>query len=333
MAKNKKDIAEKMLLDHADVFADIFNVLVFDGEQVIHPENLVTDGSVSQLKIGKDIHMQERDVAKIWTDGHVRLSLLGLENQTAQDKDMVLRIMGYDGAAYKAQVVQHKSADSLRKKGQTDGDAKRLPSYPVVSLVLYFGNRRWSKATSLLDSMEVDIHPKLRSFISDYHINVVDVAWLDDDTVAKFQSDFRIVADYFVQTRKNKDYVPSQKTIDHVEEILSFLQAVLNDHRFTEVLEDINFQEDIKKGEMTMCKVLDKVEARGKAAGIAEGEAKGEAKGKAEGIAIGHENGIKAMVTALKKLSLSKADIAQNLVEGFGLSLKAAEQKTEFYWH
>lgn len=82
-----------------------------------------------------------------------------------------------------------------------------------------------------------------------------------------------------------------------------------------------------------MCKVLDKVEARGKAAGIAEGEAKGEAKGKAEGIAIGHENGIKAMVAALKKLSLSKADIAQNLVEGFGLSLKAAEQKTEFYWH
>ena len=34
----QKDLAQKLLEDHSDVFADIFNVLLFQGEQIICAE-------------------------------------------------------------------------------------------------------------------------------------------------------------------------------------------------------------------------------------------------------------------------------------------------------
>ena len=68
---NEKDFTEKILFDLPDVFADIFNVLLFEGKQIIKPEDLVSDGTVSQLKIANDLHMQERDVSKIWTKGNI----------------------------------------------------------------------------------------------------------------------------------------------------------------------------------------------------------------------------------------------------------------------
>lgn len=34
----EKDIAEKVLEDYNDVFADIVNVLLFQGEQIVKPE-------------------------------------------------------------------------------------------------------------------------------------------------------------------------------------------------------------------------------------------------------------------------------------------------------
>lgn len=34
-----------------------------------------------------------------------------------------------------------------------------------------------------------------------------------------FKSNFRIVADYFVQIRKNKDYIPTDTQMKHVKEV------------------------------------------------------------------------------------------------------------------
>ena len=47
-----------------------------------------------------------------------------------------------------------------------------------------------------------------------------------------FRSDFRIVADYFVQMRENNDYIPSRETMDHANEVLQLLNVMDRDHRF-----------------------------------------------------------------------------------------------------
>ena len=61
---NEKDITEKTLEAHNDVFADIVNALVFGGRKGIDPEALSDATPTSQYKMDGKIHEQERDVAK-----------------------------------------------------------------------------------------------------------------------------------------------------------------------------------------------------------------------------------------------------------------------------
>ena len=56
-------------------------------------------------------------------------------------------------------------------------------------------------------------------YVNDYHMNLFEIAWLTDEQVEMFRSDFKIVADYYVQMRKNKDYVPSKQIIVQYEMI------------------------------------------------------------------------------------------------------------------
>jgi len=94
----QKDITQKLLEDYEDVFADIVNVLVFDGEEVVHPNALEASNLRSQYKAASDgmLHEQERDVVKYWKDGDLRIGLIGLENQIKVEREMVLRVLGYD---------------------------------------------------------------------------------------------------------------------------------------------------------------------------------------------------------------------------------------------
>ena len=121
----EKDITEKILADYNDVFADIVNVLLFDGEQVVSADDLENVKDRSQYKADGRIHEQERDVSKVLKDGNTRITLFGLEHQTKAERFMPARQIGYDGQSYRAQLL--------------DKDAEQL--YPVITLVLYFGKR------------------------------------------------------------------------------------------------------------------------------------------------------------------------------------------------
>lgn len=78
----------------------------------------------------------------------------------------------------------------------------------------------------------------------------------------KFTSDFRIVADYFSQVRKNNEYIPSDEEMIHVDAVLKLMSVMTGDERFTEA-------QSLQEGEVhTMCEVLDRVEERGIQQGI-----------------------------------------------------------------
>lgn len=193
------------------------------------------------------------------------MACIGFENQTASDPDMPLRVMGYDGAEYRAQLL---------------GDNDTGSRYPVVTLVLYFGHEKpWSGPLSLKERLNV---PKeFEPYVNDYKINLFQIAYLNREQVELFQSDFKVVADYFVQKRENGDYVPSSQDLTHVQETLQLLSIMTNDHRFEDAYNTST--DDRKGGPRNMCDVLDKVESRGIAKGIAKGVAKGKAEGEIEG--------------------------------------------------
>ncbi len=98
-----KDVEEKQFEDYNDVFADIVNVNLFGGRQVIKARELVNTKDKSRFKSTDGvITEQERDVAKWWKKKWIKIALIGLENQTKADSDMCFRLYGYDGAAYKS---------------------------------------------------------------------------------------------------------------------------------------------------------------------------------------------------------------------------------------
>lgn len=187
----EKDMAEKALEAYNDVFADIVNNLVFHGMQRISEDDLEQGRERSIYQGGKKLREQERDTSKYWRRNNIRIAYIGLENETEPEEDMPLRVMGYDGAAYRDQISYKASANGKRKK--------LTGRYPVVTLVLYFGYKKhWDKARSLYEALGKNLDSGLEPFVNDYKINLFEIAWLSDEQIAGFKSDFRIVADYFV---------------------------------------------------------------------------------------------------------------------------------------
>ena len=275
---NGKDITQKMLERYNDVFADIVNVLLFNGKRIVD-EDALTDTPVdSALKIDGEIHSQDRDVAKYWKNSQINIALFGLENQTVPDKLMPMRVIGYDGAEYKKQVLEE---NRYKKK------------YPVITLVLYMGyDRNWKYSNSLLDLLEVD--ENLKPYVSDYRINVFEIAFLDREKIELFKSDFRMLADYLYQMRTNNSYKGDESNIKHVDEILMLMSAMSG---FKNVENIIKVAHERKvsnmKGffELAEEKGLEKGLELGRTEGREEGLELGRTEGREEGLQLGRTEG------------------------------------------
>ena len=250
----EKDMTEKTLEAFNDVFADIINGLLFDGEQVLQQESLIDAQTFSMYKADGQLHRQDRDVAKYWVDQHgeritVRLAFLGIENQSNYDPDMPLRVIGYDGAVYRAELSQK-------------------DRYPVVTLVLYFGDMPWGRNRTLYDV--VHIPEKLRPFVNDYKINLFEIANLPEEAVNHFHSDFRTVIDYFISSRREQVYeLKNSADFTHVDELLTLMSVLTQDNRFEESLEGEGGKPQ------NMSSLLDRVEERGRQKGLDEGHQEG----------------------------------------------------------
>ena len=246
----EKDMNSKVLEALNDVFADIVNVLLFNGEAVISENSLSETSTYSNYTTNGKIREQERDIAKYWSNSEIRIAKVGFENETEDEPDMPLRVLSYDGASYRAQF----------------SPKNNNPRFPVVTLVLYFGyKRRWNKAKTLYE--RVNVPERLAPYVNDYRMNLFEIAYLSEEQVKLFKSDFRFVADYYVQLRKTGKYVPMTEDIQHVSELLGIMSALTNDNRYVEAYDELKGKERVN-----MCTVLDEVEARGKALGEAKGE-------------------------------------------------------------
>jgi hypothetical protein len=209
-----KDKVEKLLEDYDDVFADIVNTLLFDGASVIKEDSL-EDSKVNSIYKAEDfkLHEQERDISKYWKDGGLNLLIIGIENQTRVDRLMPARIIGYDGASYRSQLLK------------TDDKGNKTRIAPVVTIVLYFGTTRWNRPKSLKGIL--DIPRELDNYVNDYKINVFEIAFLPEEKVRQFKSDFGVVARYFTSIRKDPYYVPeNENEIRHVDAVLKFLSIM-----------------------------------------------------------------------------------------------------------
>lgn len=227
----EKDITEKTLEAYNDVFADIVNVLLFGGKRLIKETDLSDAQMLSQYKAADSLHLQERDVAKFWNKGRILISFFGLENQTEVDRDMPLRVISYDGAAYRKQLGN-----------------KQI--YPVVTLVLYFGTEhRWNAPVTLKERLSIPA--ELEKYVSDYAMNLFELSFLPEKVNKMFHSDFGLVVEYLRAIRLKRRYMGSGQQMQHISELLELFRALSRNKVFVDVEPALN-RIKAKKGGVNM---------------------------------------------------------------------------------
>lgn len=254
----EKDMAEKKLEDYPEVFTDIVNTLLFSDSSIRLDENKIVDGPTESIyKAEEQDKEQRRDTFKYYDIGNKGIlfcvAAYGIENQSTIDNVMPVRIMNYDASAYKSQVFGLKSSSK-----QTNQKRKRI--YPVITIVLNFSEKEWKTSRSLYDMMALP--SDLAKYVQDYKINVFDVAFLEDDVIEKFTSDFKAVARFFKDKRLRLE---ANDTIEikHPAEIADLFSVFTGDEGYRDAVPNVIKKKE--KGEViTVCTYTETIRDSGK---------------------------------------------------------------------
>lgn len=253
--KTKNDTISKDFWRDNEHFADLFNAVLFGGEQVVKPDNLEEmDTDVSGVIMADDYKLslgRFRDVVKKNFDG-VELVVLGLEIQEHIHYGMPLRTMVYDSLGYL------KEFEGVRKWNKDNGvkavDADEFLSgikkddrfHPIINIILYYGEKEWDGPVSLKDMM-VDMPERFANLFADYEINLVQM--LDSGRLLFHNEDVRILFDVVSNIYKsNIDYIYSKYDGTEVDgELFWMIGKITSNENMLEISRE-------KKGEsVVMC--------------------------------------------------------------------------------
>lgn len=203
------DTCTKDYVEDNNVFADIFNYFLYEGEQRIRPELLMSvDTAEIVIPYGEeenDVPAQKfRDKMKILSakkDMSAVYLILGLENQSEIHYAMPVKCMVYDAFQYASQVEKtaraHRGERRKAKEKITSGEFlsgfyKEDRLIPVITLVIYFGTDEWDGPRNLQQMYMVQ-NEKLLPFMPDYKINLLVPQEMSNEEIECFQTDFRAV--------------------------------------------------------------------------------------------------------------------------------------------
>ena len=173
------DSACRTFLSNDTHFASLYNAILFDGKQVIHPERLVryendTSFIIDDTKSAED-KKRRRDIV-VKTDVNGIYCLLSIEHQSTIDFEMVIRCGIYEMLEYLKQLKNKKN--------------KRL--VPQVMIVFYTGDKKWNAPVKL--SNYLDIPEELKPYFNDWKIYLVDVKEIDTSKIKDEQTRYFIEA-------------------------------------------------------------------------------------------------------------------------------------------
>lgn len=179
----KPDIVLKNYWSDNAQFADLFNAVLFHGEQVIRPEKLeeadTEEASILEHRDHLESIKASRDnikVSKKSTEHGVEFVMLGLESQERIHYAMPMRVMGYDYGAYKKQydnnARKYKSSDGMEEDEYLSRMKRTDRFMPVITIVVYYGERPWDGAVSLHEML--NIPERMKIFVNDYKMMLVE---------------------------------------------------------------------------------------------------------------------------------------------------------------
>ena len=288
------DTVTKAYIRENTVFADAFNYLLYDGKQIIKPENLHTKDiteiaipfhpkdKLHPQKLSKNATQKYRDIFKstvVMNDDEASYILLGIENQSEVHYAMPVRNAIYDALQYGQQVsdiaAHHRKYKELSSVHTNDeylsGFLKDDTIAPVITLVIYFGLTAWDGPRSLHEMMDVK-NQQLLSFVPNYQIHLLEPHCISDDDLQKFSTNLREVMGY-IKYANDKQKLAAFIHDNPRMVIERNAAMVISAATHT----TINIPE--KENSIDMCKAIEEMLADA----IAEGENRGLTQGRLEG--------------------------------------------------
>ena len=293
----EKDHTQKMLIGCRDVFAELINVLVYSGEKVVDEADLLA-GPTESLYIGTDkqTHQQFRDCSMYELHNGEIHALYNLENQSTINAYMPLRCAGFDGAAYRSQYKGQKNA---------------YKTYPVFTFVLNWSRKPWNEATSILEALHFKPNPAAYPYFNNSKMPVFNMCFLSKDVREKFQGDLRIILDYLCD---RESLLKRNQTMKHPEEVIRMLHALTGDDQYLNSIP--LFTSPAKKGESTMCDLINSYYNEGHNSGLIEGR----------------NQGIQALILACKDFGCNFENTLTRIKDSFSLSDDEALEDMKLYW-
>ena len=202
----KEDTAMKAYMSQNRVFADIFNFYLYQGEQVIVPEQLrEMDSAELSMPYGVDgngeLVQKYRDLLKelaVMEDENATYLLLGIENQSHVHYAAPVKNLLYDVLQYAKQVERAASRHREAKdyKGHNSGEFlsgfyKQDKLIPVITLLVFFSPEPWDGPRSLSEMM-ITKNPKILSMLPEYRVHLISPSELEEEDFGKLKTELAL---------------------------------------------------------------------------------------------------------------------------------------------
>lgn len=322
----KSNIAVKQWLRDKKRFADLFNGTIFQGQQIILPEDLEEiDSESSMIVIDKNNQekgvQKYRDIAMRWKR-KAELAIFACENQNKVHYAMPVRMMIYDGLSYADQIRQmwkNRDADiKVTEEEFLSHFRKEDKIYPVIPLVFYYGLNPWDASKDLYGMFhqenEVLNHELWKQYIPNYKLNLIDVGNVGE--VEKFQSDLHLIfgmLKYRNQKSGIQEYVQNHREYFSSVDIETY-QAIRELLHSEKQLKSVRSGKNGKE-RVNMCTAIEAIYNNGLKEGMEEGM----------------KEGIRTMILTCCDLGLSKEDILERIMKNSSITLDVAKSLVEQY--
>ena len=172
------------------VMADLYNGILYHGEQKILPQNLAD----AQKTYHEPLHSRrgtkrkvrrERDAVRLFCRGKICV-LLTVENQDKIDYRMPLRCAEYDVEEYSRQLRRLKRRHRINQDLSTpaeylSGLCRTDRLIPVVTILLFHGEGEWDGPVQLRDMLHTEgMDETLLSLTGNYRLYIVNLSELEE---------------------------------------------------------------------------------------------------------------------------------------------------------
>ncbi len=318
----QKNAVTKRYYSDKTRFADLVNGVYFQGQEVIHPNELIESSEIYAEPLEPDTDEETRHYLERSRDIKMRhqagasIRILAIENQHYIDYSMPFRNMQYDALEYQNQLEEIKSRNEAEGIFATPNERlckvmKTDRLHPVYTLCLYLGTEPWDGPRSLMDMMDFGKGAEnMKDYFADYPFRLYCVN--EEQDFSMFHTEIRNVFE-LLPLRKDKkrllQKLEQNSTYKHMSEdsleLLSILMdspSIWKNRKKYMRRKDINQETEKQESEgYDMCQAIRELIEDGRQEGLSEGLSQGLSQGHMETLKQNVESLMSSLSVSLEK--------------------------------